>query len=111
VTYFTGFIGHLVYIAVLSAESHSPWAAAHDNHTDVNQFGCIHGRSTRQVMHEISVASNCSQKLLKFYSVIFVKHSISSIITFCSASFSIVLYEKLLRTWSIDFLNLCENCI
>jgi len=38
-----------------------------DNHTDINQSGCVHGRSTTQallkVMHDLFPASDCSQNI------------------------------------------------
>ena len=54
-----------------------------DNHTYINQFGCVHGRSTTQallkVIHELFVASDCSQNIIR---ILFVKLSTSLNILF-----------------------------
>jgi len=49
----------------------------YDEHTDVNQFGCVCGRSTThallKVMHELFVAADCSQNIIRILFVDFSK--------------------------------------
>jgi len=49
----------------------------YDDYTDVNQFGSVHGRSTThvllKVMHELFVAADCSQNIIR---VLFVDFSL-----------------------------------
>ena len=81
----------------------------YDTHTDINQFGCVHNRSTThallKVMHEIFVASDCSENISRILFVDFRK------------AFDLidhnVFFNKLLSSgvpehiiaWSLDFLN------
>jgi len=43
----------------------------YDDYTDVNQFGCVHGCSTTRallkVLHELFVAADCSQNIIKSF--------------------------------------------
>ena len=47
------------------------------DYTDINQLGCIHGRSTThallKVMHELLIAANCSQNIIRVLFVDFSK--------------------------------------
>jgi len=49
----------------------------YDDYTDVNQFGSVHGRSTThallKVMHELFVAPDCSQNIIRVLFVDFGK--------------------------------------
>jgi len=79
------------------------------SHTNTNQFGCAHNRSTThallKVMHEIFVASHCSENIIRILFVDFRK-------AFDLINHN-VLFNKLLSSgvpehitaWSFDFLN------
>jgi len=49
----------------------------YDDYTDVNQFGCVHGRSTThallKVMHELFIAADCSKNIIRALFVDFSK--------------------------------------
>jgi len=82
----------------------------YDDHTDVSQFGCVHGRSTThvllKVMHELFVAADCSQNII---TVLFVDFS-KAFDFFCDHN---VLLNKFISNnfpehvivWPLDFLQ------
>jgi len=81
----------------------------YDIHADINQFGCVHNESTPhsllKVMHEIFVASDVSENIIRILFVDFRK-------VFDLIDHN-VLFNKLLSSgvpehviaWSLDFLN------
>jgi len=87
----------------------------YDSRTDINQFGCVHNRSTTHAllkfMHEIFVVSDCSENIIRILFVDF--HKAFDLIDHN------ILFNKLLSSgvpehviaWSLDFLNDCKQVV